>query len=542
VQYTATPTSSTPRTAWFAGPVASDFVFNMPFVNSSGTPHPTLTAQFSVRVFSTGHVRVDYVVEHCKAYASTADITYDATLYAGGTSVYTKTALVHTPAARWKRTFWIGTAPPLHLRHDTAYLIASKAVPNYDQRITVSESLLAGYATALGNGKFVPMGFGTLMAAMATTGGRPDIGLMPDTHAAWVLSMDKRAKDISLGNADIGGTWPACRRDDSTGPGAGYPLSVINFPYATILGGGSDGINPTTGKNEHLPTLSTSTQAGWDSSHQPGIFYLPYLLTGDYYYLEGLHFWCMANIYQSNPNYRNKGQGLIEPDQVRGQGWSIRTLAECAYVTPNDHPLKSAFDYFVGTNFTWYNQHYTDGTNNVLGIITGSAFAYNSGRGLAPWQDDFFVQALNHAVELLDNSAAKRFLMWKSKFQVSRILGDGTCIMDAANYDLNCRDSSTSPYYTTIGQCMAATIPTSMSQYACNSPQRLATASSPNLQPGDLDGYPDSTQGYPANMQPALAAAVDVGYPQATTAWATFDARPTKPDYSTGPQFAIVPR
>jgi hypothetical protein len=538
--YTASAQGATYST-WFAGPVCSDYIFNVPFVGAAG-PHPTLTAQFSVRVFNTGTTRVDAVVEHCKAYASTTDITYDVTVSAGGTTYYSKTGLIHTPVARWKRTFWIGTAPKLHIRHDTAYLIASRAVPNYDQRIRISESLLAGYATALGNGKFVPMGTGSLLPAMETTGGRADIGIMPDTHVALILSMDKRAKDIALGNADAGGTWPACRRDDSTGPGAGYPLSVLNFPYATVLGGGSDGINPTTGKNEHLPQLSTVSQAHWDSSHQPGVFYLPYLLTADLYYLEGLHFWCTANIYQSNPYYRNKAQGLISPDQVRGQGWSIRTLAECAYVTPDDHPLKSAFDYWIGTNFAWYNQKYTDGNDNVLGIITGSAFAYNNGRGMAPWQDDFFTQALKHAVELLDNSAAKRLLTWKAKFQVSRIVGEGTCIMDAANYDLNARDSSSSPYYTTIGQCMAATIPATMSQYPCNSPQRLATASSPNLLPGDIDGYPDSTQGYPANMQPALAAAVDIGYPQADVAWAMFDARPTKPDYSTGPQFAIVPR
>jgi hypothetical protein len=551
VQYTAAPTSATAHDTWFSGPVASDYIFNMPFVNGSGTSHPTLTAQFSVRVFSTGHVRIDYVIEHCKAYASASDITYDASLIAGGSTVYTRAGLVHTPAARWKRTIWQGPASTLHVKHDINYLIDSRQVPNYDRSITIDESVLAGYMTSLATTKFDPMGFGTLQPAMPTTGGRPDLGIMPDTYVATILSMDRRAKAVMLATADIGGTWPMCRRDDSAGPGAGYPLSVINFPYASINGNPGDCINPATGKNEHLPTLSTVTKAVADSSHQPDMYYLPYLLTGDLFYLEGLQFCGTFNHYQDNPYYREFAKALVKGDQVRGQSWSLRTMAECAAITPDDHPLKSHFIGWYNNNMKWYLDNYLDAPStlyaNQLGVITnGSAVVYsiNGGttNGLAPWQDDFFTQSLGHQFELLGLDTTKRLLTWKANFQISRLMGDGVCIQNACIYALGVRQTSTSPYFSTIGDCMAFSVPPDQQAYPCNSPQRLVLMNQ-NLQPGDIGGYPASAEGYPSNYQPALSYCVDIGYPGGAQAWTKFMARPTKPNYGLdGAQFAIVPR
>jgi hypothetical protein len=541
--YTATCAGVAPDT-WLAGPCASDYVFNVPFTGAGG-PHATLMAQFSVRRFSTGQVRVDAVLEHCKAYLSTADITYDVTIVANGATVYSKTGLVHTPAARWKRTFWYGTAPALHIRHNTPYLIASRQIPNYDQSITIPESVLAGYATDLASTRFDPMGFGRFAAYMPTTGGRADIGLMPDSYVATVLSMDKRAKAMMLASADIGGSWPVCRRDDSSGPGRGLPLSVVNFPYSSVVGNPGDCINPATGKNEKLPILSSASQGVPDSSHQPAIYYLPYLLTGDFFYLEGLHFYGTFNHYQDNPYYRDFAKAHVRADQVRGQGWSMRTLAECAAITPEGHPLKSHFQTWYTNNISWFVARYPDGNDNTLGIITnGYALGYTvngqANTGMAPWMDDFFTQAIGHGIELLGNSEARRLLLWKAKFQLGRLLDPAVCIQDCSTYALGVRTTSTAPFFATLAECFAWTVPAAQQQYPCNSPQRLALT--PGLLPGDIGGYPGSTEGYAADYQPALAVAVDSGYPGGATAWAKFMARPTKPDYGYEPQFAIVPR
>lgn len=58
---------------------------------------------------------------------------------------------------------------------------------------------------------------------------------------------------------------------------------------------------------------------------------------------------------------------------------------------------------------------------------------------------------------------------------------------------------------------------------------------------GDMSGYPWSPQGFPANMQPALATAVDAHAKHAKEAWCIFMNRTTKPDYSDYAVWAIVP-
>ncbi|MDT1817755.1 hypothetical protein FPK51_24550, partial [Acinetobacter baumannii] len=62
------------------------------------------------------------------------------------------------------------------------------------------------------------------------------------------------------------------------------------------------------------------------------------------------------------------------------------------------------------------------------------------------------------------------------------------------------------------------------------------------LKQGEMTGYSSATAGYPSNMQPALAYAADVGGAEGKKAWSVFMSRTVKPDYSTAPQFSIVPR
>jgi len=57
-----------------------------------------------------------------------------------------------------------------------------------------------------------------------------------------------------------------------------------------------------------------------------------------------------------------------------------------------------------------------------------------------------------------------------------------------------------------------------------------------------MTGYSSSPEGFPSNMQPALALSVQTGTPQALAAWKLFMSRANKPDYSTAPQFDIIPR
>jgi hypothetical protein len=59
---------------------------------------------------------------------------------------------------------------------------------------------------------------------------------------------------------------------------------------------------------------------------------------------------------------------------------------------------------------------------------------------------------------------------------------------------------------------------------------------------GEMVGYADSPEGFPSNLQPALAVAANSGIPNAKAAWRLFESRPVKPDHSNAPQWAVVPR
>jgi hypothetical protein len=355
----------------------------------------------------------------------------------------------------------------------------------------------------------------------------------------YLLSMDKRAREVTLGTADLAGSWSTHYRDRRTGK----PVSLIDFPYMTVVGEASDTRNPKTGKSEAFPPCpkdACKTTYVQDVSHQPSFAYLPYLLTGDFYYLEELEFWAMFDVFNSNPSYRENIKGLLKPEQVRGQAWGLRTLGEAAYIAPDGDPLKKDFQRLLKNNLDWYNAEYTDNPKaNKLGFIAnGYAFVYNKGTGMAPWMDDFFTSAVGHLADL-GFEGAGRLLAWKAKFPILRMTAPGACWINASIYTLTVRDSSASPVYTSMEEAWKASLAPDIARLDCDSSEM---AQALKVKRGEMTGYSDSTAGFPANLQPALAYAADAGGKAGQEAWRKFMARSVKPDYGKAPQFAIVPR
>ena len=526
---------------WLDGPLVSEWLVAAPLRNDKGAEHPRLSARFAVRWYKTlGKARVDVTIENTWAFQQAPrNETYDAAILVGGKEVYAKRDLVHFNQARWRKTFWWGEVPAIHIRHDTAYLIASRALPNYDRSLRISGRALAGLKSEWQGPKTEPMGIGLAIPYMPTTGGRNDIGLLPSWAVIYLLNMDRQSKDATLGTADLAGSWSMHFRDRRTG----RPVSLIDYPYMTRAGHQEDTRNPRTGKLELFPPCSgdaCNTPYTDDIPHQPSFAYLPYLVSGDAYHLEELEFWGMYDVFSSNPGYRDQAKGLLKSDQVRGQAWALRTLGEAAYIAPDDDPLKAHFQQILKHNLDWYNAEYTRNRSaNKLGFIAnGYAIVYKDGTGLAPWQDDFFTQVIGH-LDDLGFSEAGPLLRWKATFPILRMTAPGMCWIDGSIYALIVRDSYTSPFYTTMEQAWKASHGPDITALDCNSP---ALARALQVKPGEMTGFSDSPVGFPSNMQPALAYAADAGGEAGREAWRRFMSRSVKPDYSTAPQFAIVPR
>lgn len=527
---------------WLAGPYVSEWLASAALRDANGVAHPHLHARLAIRYYAGySKAKVDVVIENDWAYQTgPQNYNYDVQISLAGQNVYSQSNLTHFHHARWKKSFWWGGEPQVHLAHDADYLIASKAVPNYDRSIKISESALNTYGNSQLSSavKFQPMGPGLAEPYMPATGGRPDIGLLPGWSAAYLLSMDKRVKAPMLATADLAGSWSMHYRDQNTDK----PISLQQYPYMTILGTPGDTYNPITKKREAFPVCGgtcSNTNAA-DYAHTPAFSYLPYLLTGDYYHLEEMQFWALWDVFQTNPGYRNNIQGLIVNSNVRVQAWTLRNLAEAAYITPDDDNLKTEFERLLNNNLDYYNSTYSNNPGaNLFGAITGTgAIVYNNNRGVAPWMDDFFTSAIGRARELGFSKAAP-LLNWKAKFSANRMLAPGYCWILGAMYSLNLRDSVSAPFYSSFAQAYEASRAANLAGLSCNSPEM---AKALGLKLGEMTGYSSVYLGFPSNMQPALAYAADSDYADSIPAWQRFMQRSVKPDYTMYPEFAILPR
>ena len=519
---------------WLDGPLVTEWRLHAPPVHD-GRSHDRLEVYFTLRQYAgSDDARLAVVVENTWAFkARPRNVTYSAVVRINGQPLYQVTDLDHTDHARWRRTFMAGGIPMPTVQHDLKYLMATGTVPSYDTTLRVSGSAVAGlYQRYLASDR-EPMGISIVSNPMSQSGGRPDIGPLPLWTALSLLTMDLRLIETSNGIGELAGSWPIHLRDDKTG----LPVSLEDHPNLTTH------FNLLDWKKNPLPVAEygeypNNLRPDW--THQPSFAFVPFLLTGDYYYLEELQFWAAWNPLRTSPDYRGKDKGWFKWTQVRGQAWSLRTLAQTAFITPDDHPMKAYWNRQLDNNIEWYRARYPDNPDaNKLGFIVGY-MPYNNGRALAPWQDDFFTWAMGYVVNL-GFERARPILDFKAQFPVGRMTAPGYCWALGAIYKLNVRDSETAPFYDSFARAYDASVKPEVADTECAS-AAMAARFGKGYRAGDMSGYPWSEQGFPANMQPALAAAVDAGLPNAREAWRRFESRTTKPDYGAYPNWAIVPR
>ncbi len=463
---------------------------------------------------------------------------------------------IHYPGTYWKKTFYQGAQPAINIAHDKEYLVATKAIPNYRPDLVGSVSKIAESATLLA--LFDDIGrSGVSKASMGAPGYASGIGILPEWAAMYFVSQNSEAKRVMLKQADLQGSWPAHARDWNTD----QPINFEDWPYAVLSNAGNDSNNPATGLNEVLPVKTVpacipNSSNVPDISHHPDFCFLPYLVTGDYHYLEGLIYYQRFLGLGSNPHadWRGGRKCLWKRDQTRGQGWALRTTAHALYIIPDDHPLKADVLYNMTENANWYLANYVSpGATypNAFGFVTnGYSIVYTTtgggaNTGIAPWMDDYITQSCGRAIEL-GFSAWLPFMAYKSKNVVGRLTsGAESCWQLATAYTLRIKASASSPLYTTWGEVYQATHNDAIRAATCGS-AAMATALSSfvgyAIPQNAMPGYPSLISGYPASMQPAVAYAASLNITGGADAWTVFDARAAQPDYNLGPQFGIVPR
>lgn len=314
---------------------------------STASLHPMFVVYFYPGINAA---RVDYILDNDWAGRG-QDQSYSLTLTIGAahTTVYTKSTFTHIWQARWRKTFWYGTAPGFSIITPTfAYMKQTLLVPNYDSAQTVSTATNSSSNAATSwsqwstGDKGEIGGNGGLYAWTQSYGNnsegaplqREDLLFLyneascttanSECAKAWqMLTGTSGATDSTLTASNVSGgagTWnnignvPFHMRESRTA--ATGRQTTTNYFYcsgfdsvdATYNGAscsGSGATNVATGKwlSRHahsdsthagssiipIAAVGTKSTGGWtvtDVSHWLDYSYMAYLLTGDYYYMD----------------------------------------------------------------------------------------------------------------------------------------------------------------------------------------------------------------------------------------------------------------
>lgn len=313
-------------------------------------------------------VKVEYILENTWTNKMQTQV-YDVQLRAGRdlAPVGNAQTMVHWPASRWRQVGWSGAEPGgIHIDHNFAYLIYARALPSYDLTKHIPASQVNNELDQfLATDRGVGMGSGQWFQAFEAPGSRGDIAMIPEWYLFYLYTADPRLWDLIAGNAEAGAHVPIHYREsttnrafcpiscDSSPPAVGRVLSIETRPtiYIPIYN-----FDDTKAEDRTVP-VGTITHGGWtpDIAHQPSFAYIPYLLTGDWYFLEELHFWGSWNMGAcSNPGYtcdycRHADWGQIT-QEVRSRAWGLRSLAYAAMMTPDGMPEKTYFTNKLNNN------------------------------------------------------------------------------------------------------------------------------------------------------------------------------------------------
>ena len=514
---------------WLAGPIVSEWLVSAPVRTASGASHPHLMAYFHVRAYAgVQQVRTDVVIENNWAFVpNPGNFAYTATVSVPGQPTYTK-SLTHYQSARWHKRFWWGSEPQVYAKLDKVYLQDTKAIPKYEN-LTPPESFLNSVRRST-----EPMNNGDQSANMDDTGFQPGIGPLPQWDASYAISTDVRAFDYMRANADGGSAYSIHIRDEKTG----MPISIDNYPVTSLADEKAQPALPRGGRSIYF-------EGQW-SSHQPSIGFLPYLVTGDVFYLDEMHFWSAYNLIWPNTGDRSGNKGWWYTGSLRGQAWAYRSLGQAAYITPDKHPYKAYLVEKLRNNierdtFLYVSPGGPD-KNNL-----GAMYSYD-GNDTYLFFDYFMSWTVQYLVDLGFTEAIP-FRDYKLKFPVG-IMGKGAdqyCFQAAALFKWKAGPTGTSGgtiFYPDFKTMFVNTIPganpadcgtTAMTTFLGKFENGLRG-------PNAMIGLQTTPTHYFANLQPALAAAVDSGIAGGRTAWDRAQASGLHPDYSTVPIFAIVPR
>jgi len=423
-------------------------------------------------------------------------------------------------------------------------------VPTYSAAQSISAAEVVALVTS-----YTPLQAGNIIYdgdSMLSTGYQEPIGLLPLYDMLYLVARNPRIYRSILRNGYSSGRWSIHYRDETTN----RPILFSDYPNLAIRS--SQGFNASGGSTTgDLTPVATGSHGGsWDTAHSPAVYYMPYILSGQFYFMEGVQFAATCNYLGIGDNsvLRVGVQGLMRPCpgawQTRACAWGLRALSHALVVTPDDDTsLRTSFLTSVHYNIAHFHATYIAQANNPFGWVEPGEW-YGTANIGAPWQQDFITGALGYMKCLdlpLSATAATNFAAffeWKAKSTVMRLgKSHNWWYINGNMYNQKTSPSTPVDYDTGTGPWY----PDYQTAYSASC---LLAANSPYLvsAEGTLGGEFDSSLWGKTNwgvMQPAISYACRHGVSGAVSAYERLTGATNYPaisaSFTTYPLWSVIP-
>ncbi len=322
-----------------------------------------------------------------------------------------------------------------HVRPDTVYLGAARAILPYDVSVGVLEMELARMATLGAHPQWDEPFFSRgIRQNMGDPGGRPDLGITTMWQAAWLVSGDRRAARVALGQAETAANVPWGFWDPGGGrDGSGGWLDVRRWPnfWSDIRGG-----RPPLTLMQPAPSREHALGWGAIGSHAPALSYVPYLLTARRGFLDN-HLaqaaWTITSQWPAARSFRvtpwpGGETATAEPaqdvlivwTQIRQGAWSMRSVGEAGWIAPEGDPNRDYFRDVERRNWQWMRRQMPEWTR-LQGEAHGYIPDFSLGRAdrITQFQSEYFGAVVAQAA-LRGQEDAREVFSWQRNFLVGR--------------------------------------------------------------------------------------------------------------------------
>lgn len=254
-------------------------------------------------------------------------------------------------------TAWNGTAGgPM------SYFISTNTILPFSTPVAqITNSLTNVNASGPSPVGFAPSTTADMTLYIPTTGGREEIAPVPGFQVGGLIKFDAAGWTRIFANASKLATLDVQYRDQNTGK-CGVPFNNgLNYVYNPDLG-----TPPLPRTNYYYHGTSQITFWTAQVAHHPNCYYVPWLLSGDYYWAEKTQaqlFWLWT---EANGFFGTGFNRLFcTADEPRGNGWNFRDIILAMFMTPDRNP--SMLGYTRANIKTLYDNQFIAVGSGVVG-------------------------------------------------------------------------------------------------------------------------------------------------------------------------------